>query len=641
MAKLHAKKSVRFAFIPFELCIVGSPPNDANWVHEIKLDGYRIEALIKNKNVSLISRNQIDWTSKFPAIAQSLQQFPAQQVILDGELVALDKRGFSRFELLQNYEVGSSSLVYYVFDVLHYEGQTTLSIPLINRKILLSEIFKKWKKKPDNIRLNEFFVGKGTQLFAKACKLGLEGVISKRSDSLYVSKRSGNWIKSKCLHEDEFVIGGFTKPKGNREGFGALLLGTFKGKELVYSGKVGTGFNDESLQSIYKKITSRLQSKSSFTNAPAFRDAYWIKPDLIARIRFSEKTQMGRLRKPVFLGLVSFPRKRESSELDTHLDSRFHGNDKNVSASNTTHIPVLPRPTGEGKVDPRFREDDSRLTHPNKLLYTSPDITKGEVLDYYLKIADWILPHIINRPLSLLRCPEGIYHACFYQKHFTKDMKNIYPVLDPSHKKEAPYLMIKDAKGLAALVQMSVLEIHPWNCQIRNINKPDRIIFDLDPSEDVSWDFVRESAFIMRDLLQLLKLISFVKTTGGKGLHVVLPIKAQHSYDEVKSFVKIFVDSMATRNPKKYVTNMSKKQRKAKIFLDYLRNYQGSTAIASYAIRARTGACVATPITWEELQRLKSPQEFNYKNIHERLQKLNADPWENFFELKQILPRIR
>lgn len=610
-----------------ELCTLAKiPPLGDEWLHEIKFDGYRIISFLYNSQVHLMTRNQLDWTDKFSAIAQVLKSFPTKSAILDGELVVLDKSGRSNFQLLQNalQLTENTSFTYYLFDILYYQGYDLTKTPLLQRKKLLAQLIKNWHENDGAIQYSDYIRGHGKTIQQKMCGLGMEGVVSKYIDSLYQQKRTHDWVKTKCLHQQEFVIGGYTEPAGTRKYFGSLLLGYYEDKkQLIYCGHVGTGFNVNIQQQLYELLTQTTQTTSPFINLAAEKHTHWVKPKLVAEIKFIGWTDDNLVRQASFLGL-----RRDKNAKNITLEKV----DLNDTIQQHTKKRISAKMT-----KPTFISD-IEITHPEKLLYQNPDITKADVIDYYENIAALMLPYIVNRPLTLLRCPKGSEKKCFYQKHITETLpKSVYTATIRGEKE--PYIFIKDFSGLIALVQMDVLEIHPWGSKIDNPEKPDHLIFDLDPDINVSWQEVITTALSLRKLLTAIGLESFLKTTGGKGLHVTVPIVRRLDWHEITSFTKKIAEVMEHANPEKYIAIMSKKKRSGKIFIDYLRNTKEATAIAPYSIRARHGAPIATPVSWDELTSIKAANQFTILNIQQRLKQLKHDPWQDFFNISQSITK--
>lgn len=597
--------------------LVVEAPKGEQWLHEIKWDGYRLIGKIYQNEITLLTRRNNDWTHQFPALVRAIKSLRLKDSILDGEVVALDKNNKTNFQILQNSMEDNSlqtDLVYYIFDLLYYDGYSMLNVPLIERKKLLKIILDS-KVLPPELKYNDHIIGNGNQVFDNACKYQLEGIVSKRITSHYSERRTKDWLKVKCNRRQEFIIAGYTDPKSSRQHFGALLLGYYdKQNKLIYCGRVGTGFTQQSLKAISAILKKYGQKQNPFTHFPerVTKDIHWIKPTLVAEIEFLEMTDEGVLRHPSFKGL------REDKKANT------------VSLE-------LPQKNSSTEGAPRAnRETSNNFTNLQKVLYPDQGFTKGDLVNYYESIADWILPHIKNRPLTLVRCPTGHRKNCFYQKHLNETVTTEIKGVDIlEHGRYEPYIYINNFKGLMGLVQMGVLEIHPWGSSIKNVELPDRMIFDLDPAPEITWEQLKEGVLLVHEFLNQLKLKNFLKTTGGKGLHVVVPITPHHDWELIRALTQSIAELIVEYNPKKYIATMSKAKRKGKIFIDYLRNARGATAIAAYSTRARTNATVAVPLAWEELNSEIRPDSFNIINLNARLTSIKTDPWADFFKTKQ------
>lgn len=605
--------------------LVDEPPLGDNWLHEIKFDGYRLIVFKKDKKINLMTRNQNNWTHKFQDIAAAINLFLNKNAVLDGEVVVLDDNERPNFQMLQNSIKMNQGrpFIYYVYDILYYDQYDLTSLPLLKRKNILQNILR--ENQSTNIMYSDHIVGYGKEMLQKICDLGFEGIVSKEIDSSYIQKRSKTWLKIKCLKRQEFVIGGYKKPQGKRKYFGSLLLGTYnKRKELIYNGNVGTGFTEASLANIYQLLSKYETSKMPFHQQPpgSRKDVIWLKPLLVAEVEFSEWTNDDYVRNPSFKGLR---------------------NDK--SPQQIVREKEVPIENIENKQDLFLKEEKSqklnsnyRLTNPHKILYPEDHITKKEFALYYKNIHAWILPYIVNRPLSLYRCPDGYQKECFFQKHINDSTPSaLYAITIQEKDSKEECIYIKDDTGLMALAQMGALEIHPWGSRIEDAEYPDVIVFDLDPGPDVPWKKVVEAAFDVKELLTGFKLQSFVKTTGGKGLHVVVPIKPQYTWQEIKLFTRLVAHYIVQQNPQQYVCQMTKSKRTGKVFVDYLRNQRGATAIAPYSTRARAHAPVAVPLAWDELTDSYQDTSYTIRTIMQRLNHLSKDPWRNFFKIKQSL----
>lgn len=596
--------------------LVEKPPQGDEWLHEIKFDGYRIIAFKNGKSIKLMSRNNIDWTKNFNNIVAEMKKLSIKQVIFDGEIVLLDENQLSNFQLLQNAIKSDKELpfIYYIFDLLYIDKFNTMSLPLLERKKILECLLPSANQ---TLRYSDHLIAHGDEIFEKSCGLGLEGIISKNVHSVYKGIRSKSWLKVKCIKRQEFIIGGYLKPQKGRERqyFRSLLLGVFnENNELIYCGNVGTGFTEASLEEIFEELQKNITNKNPFNEKPAgVKNVIWVKPKLVAEIEFTEWTNEGKLRHPSFKGLR---------------------NDKKASTvkKETAVKKIVATPPIKNKLP-------TKISNPDKVLYKEDNITKQDLFNYYDEISDFILPYLKNRLLTLVRCPDDYKH-CFYQKHIDNFVpKGLHPFpLKSKHEKGVKqYSYLEDKEGLMSLVQMGVLEIHPWGSTIDAIEYPDVITFDLDPAPDVPWKKVVKAAFEIKKHLELYQLTCFVKTTGGKGLHVVVPIQPEYEWGEVKNFAYVFVKFLERMNPDAYVSKMTKTKRRGKIFVDYLRNQRGATAISAYSSRARIHAPVATPIHWDELTHDIKDTFFTIQTLPLRIKKLDDDPWEEFWEIKQSL----
>ncbi|QDK37704.1 DNA ligase D [Bdellovibrio sp. NC01] len=612
-------------FIEPELALlVDKAPEGDQWIHELKFDGYRMQAHLIHSQVQLISRSGKDWTDKFPAVVQALQKLTVDRAIIDGEVVLLDEQGRSDFQLLQNAMKAhkTQAFVYYAFDLLYYSGQDIRGLPLEERKRRLKMILK---KAPKNIRYSDEFEGSGKQLLDLACKNKLEGIISKNRKSTYFSGRNSNWVKTKCTEQQEFVIGGYTEGTGSRSHFGALLLGVYKGKDLQYVGKVGTGFTEQSLRDVFKSLKALETNQSPFTKkSPRGKGIHWVKPKLSAEITFAQWTHDEVLRVPVFHGL-----REDKPTKDIVMEKPVP---TKRSSSSKISQPVHAKKSAKG-------EFDIAISSPDKIIYPKEKLTKMDIAVFYQKIAKHILPYLEDRPLSLVRCPEGADKQCFFQKHIPspipETMKAI-PITEKSGKKL--YTSIFNAQGLTTLVQMGAFEIHVWNSQAENLEHPDQIVMDFDPGPGVSWKEVVTAALELKDLLDHLRLKSFVKLSGSKGLHVHIPVKPIYTWDQIKSFSQALAVQMEQNNPDKYVSKMTKKLRTKKIFVDYLRNGRGATAVVPYSLRARPLSGVALPIEWSDLKKIKAGNEYSLEKAQAYLAKRKKDPWKDYFKSRQRIP---
>jgi len=621
-----------------------APPAGGDWVHELKLDGYRIQIQLRSstgpsrKRVALLTRKGLDWTHRMPDLARVAEQLPCESAILDGEAVVLDEKGATSFADLQAaFQEGVKvPLTYFAFDLLHLDGHNLRGLPLTERKDLLQKLLAPLDA-DSPIRFSEHFEGNGKEIFEKACALGAEGIVSKLASSPYASTRANSWVKSKCFQEQEFVIGGFTDPSNGSDGIGALLIGYYEDGKLRYAGRSGTGFTQKSQQTIRKQLDKFVQAKAPFTDMPkgVSRGVHWVRPELVAQISFSNWTRDNLARQAAFKGLrEDKPAKEVTREKPEAPQPSQSKSAKSVPESKSS------RPMSNSATKAvNSTKTDLPITHPDKILDAESGMTKLMLANYYLAVADRMLPHIADRPLSLLRCPEGSTKPCFFQKHVGMGLPpgiGSVPVPNKKDGSTEQYLTLNAAEGLVGLAQMGVLETHPWGSKNDSLETPDRIIFDLDPDEVIDWKTLAATAQEFRALLESFGLQSFVKTTGGKGLHVVAPIRPENEWPAVKDFAHNVVIGMERKNPGLYVTKMTKAIRKNRIYLDYLRNDRGSTAIAPYSPRARSGAPVALPLDWKELN-AKARPTFHVVDFDTWKKRLGKDPWAEMDEVKQRL----
>ncbi len=639
-APLPGKAEVQLATLAKDV------PAGDDWMHEIKLDGYRMLCRIDKGKVRFISRNGRDWTEKFPTLAAAAAELPIDNAILDGEVVVIERDGTTSFQALQNaFQSGSeSTFLYYAFDLLHLDGYDLRPAPIEERK----ETLRMLMPAEGPFHYGDHVIGSGSEFLAEAARLHLEGIVSKRLGRPYSPGRSLDWLKVKCSLREEFVIGGFTKPGGSRRYFGALLLGYYDRKHrLIYAGRVGTGFGERTLAELHGRLTELVQEKSPFAdlsgNTGQARGVAWVKPSLVAQIEFSNWTNERQLRHPSFQGLREDKPAKEVVRDDPISLPAIESTKKAAAMSKrkSASRPAAGKQSGaRGSAVSSVEAEVAgvRLSHPDKVLYPNAGVTKLDLAQYYERIAEWMLPHVENRLLALVRCPGGRKSNCFFQKHpgdGVFEHFRQFPVTE-KHKTEN-YLSIDDLAGLVSLVQMGVLEIHIWGSQVDDIEKPDRLIFDLDPDPAVEWAEVVAAAKEVRSLLEELELVSFVKTTGGKGLHIVVPVRRRSDWADAKSFCRAVADFLVAAAPDRYIATMSKAARKGKIFIDYLRNDRGATSIAPYSTRARDGATVSVPIAWEELSGRMKSDHFNIHNLPARLSRLKTDPWAEIVSVKQSI----
>ncbi|GKS58061.1 ATP-dependent DNA ligase [Nitrospira sp.] len=628
--------------------LVERVPEGDGWIHELKYDGYRILCAVKEGRARLFTRNGHDWTAKLHHIASAMEALPVSSAWFDGEVVAMDSDGGISFQTLQNaFDAGSENdLAYYVFDLLSLDGEDLRSHPLLERKRRLESALA--ENGSSLVRFSDHITGHGDRVFAEACARGMEGLVCKQAEAPYVAGRNRHWVKVKCGQRQEFVIGGYTDPSGSRAGFGALLLGVYEDDgRLRYAGKTGTGFSERSLKDLHRMLSRLEQDMSPFADPPLGADArgvHWVKPELVAEVAFAQWTSDGLLRQASFQGL------RTDKEAGTIMREQPKSMPTKRTSRTTSHQGARRshrRAVGRRRDAPPASTNGTEtvagvsLTHPRRVLYPEQGLTKINLARYYERVSDWILPHLSQRPLMLVRCPEGHGGSCFYQKHATESIPDAIRriAIRERARKAATYMVADTPAALIGLVQMGVLEIHTWGARRDNPERPDRIIMDLDPDPAVSWGDVIDAATLVHGLLEELGLRSFVKTTGGKGLHIAVPLQRVHSWDEVKSFSKSLAEHLARVIPDRFVANMAKRRRAGKIYLDYLRNARGATAVAAYSTRAKPGAPVSVPLDWSELSPRLRSDHFTVTNLPARLEKLRRDPWHEYFRLEQRLTR--
>ncbi|WP_417471680.1 DNA ligase D [Luteimonas mephitis] len=609
-------------FAPELTLLRATPPAGDDWLHEIKWDGYRLMTDIVDGVAKLRSRGGLDWDETFPDVAKAVAALPVADACLDGELVVLAEDGRSDFSELQRVIDGTSKapLRYLVFDLPGLAGVDLRKAPLQARKALLKQLLG---RSTGVLAFSDHVVGHGADVFAQTGQQRIEGVVSKRIDSSYRSGRSGDWIKAKHEESDEFIIVGYTAPKGSRSGFGSLLLATRERAGLRYVGRVGTGFDAAALRTIHQRLQA-IERKTATVELPGHvsfptRGVHWVAPKLVAEVAFRGWAKEGLLRQSSFKRLRADKRPRD-------VGPQVAG-----SKSQAGKTPMTRKPA----------KDNARITHPERVVFEGADYTKGDVADYYRGVARWLLPELVDRPLSLLRCPDGSQGECFFQKHHAGSLgDHVHAIALKQKSGSEQYLYVDSIEGVIDLVQMNTLEFHPWGARIDDPEQPDRLVFDLDPGEGVRWPAVVAAARDLRGKLEQAGLQSFVRLSGGKGLHVVVPIARGPSWDVVHGFCEAFSSAMAAHAPERYVATMSKAKRPGKIFIDWLRNTRGATSVASWSLRARRGAPVAVPLRWEELGSIKRPDAFDLAKAKQRAARLRKDPWAGFDGLRQALPDI-
>jgi bifunctional non-homologous end joining protein LigD len=629
-------------FVEPMLCkLVDRPPGGEGWVHEIKFDGYRTQLHVENGEAGLRTRKGLDWTAKFEAIAKAARVLP--DCIVDGEIVALDHHGAPDFAALQAAlsDEATGQLIFFVFDLLFADGEDLRALPLEERKRRLEALLEdNLKKKNALIRYVEHFGTGGDAVLQSACRMSLEGIVSKKLSAPYRAGRGDAWTKSKCRAGHEVVIGGWSETNGR---FRSLLVGVHRGKQLVYVGRVGTGYSQGTVARILPRIKAQRAKENPFTgiNAPrAEREVHWVKPLLVAEIEFAGWTGDGMVRQAAFKGLrddkPAEDVEAEKPAVAARTELAQPSSRKRKPAIGKTHA-AIPKTADKSAVVMGVP-----ISHPDKSLW--PDggdgepVSKLDLARYYESVGAWLIEHIKGRPCSIVRTPDGIKAEHFFQRHAMPGTSNLLELVTVSGDRK-PYLQIDRIEGLAAVAQVAAVELHPWNCEPGQPDVPGRFVFDLDPAPDVAFDRVVEAALELKQRLEKLGLAPFCKTTGGKGLHVVTPLKVTKKdaigWPEAKVIARAICEQMANDNPKKYLMTMAKKDRTGRIFLDYLRNDRMATAVAPLSPRARDGAPVSMPLTWTQVKKGLDPMRFTVRSAPKLLSRSSA--WKEYCESERPL----
>jgi bifunctional non-homologous end joining protein LigD len=692
-------------------------PSGDGWLHEIKHDGYRALARLERRrgglDVRLVTRNGNDWTDRFPAVARALSGLPVEAALVDGEVVALAADGTSSFAALQQ-ALGTrggrgggqgAPLVYYAFDLLHLDGVDLSSAALAERKALLAGLLARaGSDETATLRTSDHVVGRGGDFFRQACRFALEGVISKRADAPYRPGRGRDWLKVKCSTRQELVIGGFTEPSGSRSGLGSLILGVYPaegegeddGRKLLYAGRVGTGFDAETLIALRRRLEAIESEESPFADPKAAatggsrRTVHWVRPELVCEVEFTEWTTDGVLRHPSFQGLREDKAASEvvretaqpveeatmagTARAATTKPARAAKAATTKAATKAKPEKANPQKAKPAKAKPERAKakkaktekakpekakpekaasrgggrgggeaveiGGTRVSNPDRVLYPEQGLTKRQLAEYYVAVAGAMLPHLAGRPLTLVRCPQGQGEGCFYQKHVEKGFPSSVGRVEVAEKDGdlATYAVVESLPALVAMVQMGVLEIHVWGARRDRIERPDLLVWDLDPDEGLPWERVVEGALAVRTILDELGLVSFAKTTGGKGLHVVVPIERRLGWDEARDFTRAVSERIVEAAPDRFLATMSKAKRQGKVFIDYLRNGRGATFIAPYSARARPGATVAMPVSWDEVPEVE-PGRFDVTSVPGWLAERGEDPWAAMADVRQVVTK--
>lgn len=604
--------------------LVDSAPA-GDWRYEIKFDGYRILARIEHGKAQLFTRNGHDWTARMPQQAKALEALGLQHAWLDGEVIVANEQGVPDFQALQNAfdAERSGEMVYYLFDVPHLNGMDLTSVPLEQRRAALAEVVK---RAPSQwLRYSDDFAEDAEHLLGSACQMHMEGLIGKRAGSLYHGTRSTDWIKLKCQHQQEFVVVGYTDPQGSRSGFGALLLGLHAAGsgELRYAGKVGTGFNAQTLKTLLAQLKPlEVSQRPALANAPhgaQVRGVHWLKPQLLAQVAYAEMTREGAVRHAVFHGLRE-DKPAEAIEAEKPLAAA-------VAAPAKTRKKTVKKPASDDELP-----SNVRITHPDRVIDPASGATKLALAQYYMQVAEHILPQLIDRPVALVRAPEGIGGELFFQKNAEHLHIPGIKGLDKAYSNQ-PVMIVDTPQALIGAIQMGTVEFHTWNATGKDGRHPDRFVLDLDPDPALPWKAMAEATELVLVALDELGLKSFLKTSGGKGIHIIVPLKPKDEWEQVKAFAHALVDHMASLMPDRFSAKAGPKNRVGKIFIDYLRNAEGATTACAWGVRAREGLPVSVPVAREEVAGLKSAARWNIGNVAERLQ--GDDPWAGYGKVRQ------
>ena len=627
------------AYRPQLAQLVKAPPSGSVWLHELKYDGYRIGCRIEGRTITLISRTGKDWTAAFPEVVGGVRDLGIDSALLDGEVCMLLPDGRTSFQALQNAFSGGGprgGLVYFVFDALHLDGRRLVGEPLEARKTALRARLADTRG-GGVVQYADHLDADGPDAYREACRLGAEGIVSKRRDQPYQAGKRTGWLKTKCVHRQEFVIGGFTDPEGSRQGIGALLVGYYEGRRLVFAGKVGTGFTTATARELRGTLERIERRDCPFAPPPAGwlgRNAHWVRPALVCDVVFTEWTDEGKIRHPSFQGLrrdkapASVIRERAAAASPAAAPRATASRPARRSASASAPAPA------DGAVVRGIR-----ISHPDRLMFERPRMTKLDLVRYYDRVASAMMPHVGGRPLTLVRCGSGVAAGCMYMKHSKVWAPPALTRISVREKtKIGEYLVIETPEAIVALAQMDIVEIHTWNTRKEKIEYPDRIVIDLDPGDAIEWPTVVEAARLVRRLLHTLDLEGFVKTTGGRGLHVVIPLEPRHDWQACLAFARAVAAALVRHDPDRFTTTFGKRGRERQILVDYLRNNRTNTSVAAFSTRARAGAPVSVPVSWSEVTERLRPEAFTAATVPARLERQRKDPWAEYFTMKQRLP---
>ncbi|KFF85009.1 DNA ligase D [Pseudomonas syringae] len=614
--------------------LVEAPPA-GDWLYEIKFDGYRMLTRIQGDDVRLLTRNGHDWTERLPELVKALKGMKLRDSWFDGEVVVLDEQGLPDFQGLQNaFDAGNSkNILYYLFDMPFLSAEDLREVPLEQRRDALKQVLDAQKSRL--LRYSDAFQAGHQDIVASAAAMGLEGVIGKRAGSAYVSKRNADWIKLKCRLRQEFVVVGYTAPQGSRSAFGALLLAVNAGEDgLVYAGRVGTGFTEVTLEQLHKQLKKSQRKDSPLAkklSASQARGVQWVEPQLVCEAEFAQWTREGIVRQAAFVGLRSDKPAKDVVREDAQP--------ANVASDTptTTAVPKARKKAAQGKVDVA----GTGISHPDRVIDSKTGTSKIELAQFYQSIADWILPYLNKRPVALLRCPEGIDGEQFFQKHAEHlaipHIKQLDRALDPGH---AALMEIDSVQALVGAAQMGAIELHTWGAMRDRIETPDHFVLDLDPDPALPWRSMIEATQMVLAVLEELGLEAFLKTSGGKGMHIIVPLARQADWDTVKAFAKAIAEFASRQLPERFTATMGPKNRVGKIFIDYLRNSRGGSTVTAYSVRARPGLPVSVPIALDELAGLKSSAQWDITNLEQRLKRLKDDPWAGYSNRRKITQKM-
>ncbi len=666
------------AFVdPQRATLVDEAPEGEGWLHEIKHDGYRALAALGGGEVILYTRNKLDWTQRFSPLVAPLATLPADSALIDGEVCVLDAEGRADFGLLQAaLSEGGKGIGYYAFDLLFLDGRDLRNLPLVERKQELKQLLAAVPASGP-LFYSDHVLGHGGDMFREACALGVEGIVSKQANAPYRSGRTRSWLKVKCGMGQEFVVIGWEPSAVKGKRFSSLLLAVRDPEGFSYKGKVGSGYSMATQEAVWSELAQRPAKEPAAHDVPreVRRKAKFVRPELVAEIAFRGWSRDGLIRQGSFKGLRrDKPPNAVVEEKPASIEAEINSGNSpdqpgkaktaNRSGGKSPAEPARPaaparakRNAGpkeaKGEARPATIEIDRReageieiagvrISHPDRVIFPGRNVTKRSLAEYYVAVADRILPHVARRPLSLVRCPRGQGGDCFFQKHASPGFPEEFrPIRIKEKSGTDTYLYVEDVSGLVAAVQMGVLELHIWGSQIADLERPDRLVFDLDPDEAVPFASVKEGARQMRDRLAALGLTSFPMVTGGKGIHVVVPLTPRHGWDEIRTFAEAMARMVAAEEPERYLAVMSKARRKGRIFIDYLRNARGATAIAPFSSRARGGAPIAAPVSWAALGRLQDAHPIAVDTAVAALAKERRDPWSGYFDVDQVLPLER